>query len=461
MPSVPLWGRGYKAKSPTVTSQKLTNLYRESTADQDKSAAALYGTAGLNLLTTLTGNPSRGIRTLGAFMYSVHGNTLYRVQDAFNHGTLLTSTGAVSMSDNGTQLIIVDGTYGYIFTPSGSLVQITDVDFQPCNTVDFLAGYFITDAPLGQFRVSALYNGLSWDVLDFFTAESDPDPTIGVVCIQGEAYILGSKTTEIWAPSTDGNVLRRVVGAGIDWGCAAWPTIAKFDGGFVMLAKNVQGEVQLVKLMGYQVTPLCGPDESREINARNFASATGFSYMLDGHSMYQLNFPDLSMLYDGREKQWINVSSGAVGSRHYGECRTEFLGVPYVTDYRNGNIYAVDKTARTDAGTAIIRRARSRHLFDSDFFERFSVADLYIDFETGVGLVSGQGSDPMAMIRISRDNGRTWGSEMWRSIGAQGKYQTRALWTRLGFARDFVIELSMSDPINWVVAAAAIRPGDE
>lgn len=454
MPTIPLFGRGYSSKSPTITAQKLVNMYRQMSDDPDKSAMSILGTPGLQTLTTLGSNPSRGMRAMGSFIYSVHGNTLYRVQDAAVLGTLSTSTGLVSMSDNGTQLMIVDGSYGYIFTPGGSFAQIADVDFVAGNTVTFIAGYFVTDGPSGQFHWSALYDGTSWAPLDFATAESDPDGLLAVIQVAGELYLLGERTTEVWAPSTDGSVFRRVVGAGIDWGIAAVRTLDKFDGGFVFLAKNRMGECQLVKMQGYQVIPLSGSEEDNAINARSVASATGFSYMIDGHAFYQLNFPDLSMLYDAQTKSWSNVSSGAAGSRHYGETRTEFLSVPYVSDYRNGKIYAVSKNIYTDAGDAILRSVTSRHVFKD--FERISIYGLYVDMQTGIGLSTGQGSTPQVMMQISRDNGQTWGNERWQAAGRQGRYWVRVAWLRLGMARDFVIRLKMSDPVPWVITAASV-----
>ena len=68
--------------------------------------------------------------------------------------------------------------------------------------------------------------------------------------------------------------------------------------------------------------------------------------------------------------------------------------------------------------------------------------------ETGVGLSSGQGSDPQVCLRVSDDLGRTWSNEKWRSLGAQGAYRTRVRWNRLGQARDRVFELSGSDPVR-------------
>jgi hypothetical protein len=61
------------------------------------------------------------------------------------------------------------------------------------------------------------------------------------------------------------------------------------------------------------------------------------------------------------------------------------------------------------------------------------------------------------MLRWSNDGGSTWSNEHWVSIGKIGKYKNRAIWRRLGFARDRVFEVSVSDPIRTVIVSANLK----
>ncbi len=70
-------------------------------------------------------------------------------------------------------------------------------------------------------------------------------------------------------------------------------------------------------------------------------------------------------------------------------------------------------------------------------------AQLQVEFTPGVGLQTGQGSDPQAMLRFSDDGGFTWSNEIWRSLGAVGEYLTRAVWRSLGEFRQIQIRLQM------------------
>jgi hypothetical protein len=83
--------------------------------------------------------------------------------------------------------------------------------------------------------------------------------------------------------------------------------------------------------------------------------------------------------------------------------------------------------------------------------------ELQIQFQPGVGLSTGQGDDPQAMLRWSNDGGSTWSNEYWTTIGKQGKYLNRAIWRRLGFSRDKVFEVSISDPVKAVIISANLK----
>jgi hypothetical protein len=77
---------------------------------------------------------------------------------------------------------------------------------------------------------------------------------------------------------------------------------------------------------------------------------------------------------------------------------------------------------------------------------RVFLSKLTLDVQTGVGLTSGQGSDPNIMFRLSTDSGWTWGNQVLLSIGRLGRYNTQVETFRLGYGRNFVFEFSGSDP---------------
>jgi len=78
--------------------------------------------------------------------------------------------------------------------------------------------------------------------------------------------------------------------------------------------------------------------------------------------------------------------------------------------------------------------------------KRIFLSHLTLDIQPGVGLSSGQGSDPVVMLRYSTDAGYTWSNQRNLSIGKIGKYSTQVESWRFGYGRNFVLELSGSDP---------------
>jgi len=56
---------------------------------------------------------------------------------------------------------------------------------------------------------------------------------------------------------------------------------------------------------------------------------------------------------------------------------------------------------------------------------------------------------PLMMLRFSNDSGHTWSEEYTVDCGQLGEYQARAVFRRLGRARNRVYEISVTDPVPW------------
>lgn len=456
--NVPLFGVGNKGKSVNVNAQERENLFVEVQDDPEANGLVLYPTPGLTVFANFGASPSRGLYQRGEVMYVVNTNKLWEVSigGAMTlRGTLLTGSGRVDMSDNGTQMLIVDGVHGYIYTfATNTLAQIVDADFPASTTCTFLNGYFIVSkAGSGQFYISALYDGTSWAALDFATSESDPDNLVRLMADNGTLVLLGEKTTELWGDSGAADFpFARIGASAIEWGLAARWSLCKFMDSLIFLRKNRLGAVQVCVMSGSQAQPVSNPELDYVLSRyTDVENATGFAYMVSGHPFYQINFPadDASWLYDGLSRAWSKVSSA--GGRHRAEIQINFQDASYVSDWEDGNVYLLDEETFTDNGAPIVREFTSRH---NKSGEEITISQLWLEMEAGVGAVSGQGTDPQVMLQISRDGGHTWSNELWRSFGALGNYKTRAIWNRLGQSRDWVFRFRVTDPVKTVFVAA-------
>jgi len=53
--------------------------------------------------------------------------------------------------------------------------------------------------------------------------------------------------------------------------------------------------------------------------------------------------------------------------------------------------------------------------------------------------------------QYSDDNGRTYSSERWKSIGEQGEFLHELVWESLGSFKNRMFRFTMSDNINWTL----------
>jgi hypothetical protein len=451
----PLFGAGLQAKSLNVSSQTRINFYADVQPAEDKTRIVFYGTAGLTLFANLGGSPARAMLPVGSLLYVIAGGTFYEVNNsgtATSRGTIASSSGRVDMSYNGTQVLITDGTQGHTYTISSTtLASIADSDFpDDSTTCTWQDGYSIVESG-SNFYISTLDDATGWTAVDLASAESNPDDITRVYAAFGQLILFGPKTIEFWANTGSADFPYGRVGGGVlETGLAAKWSVAEVDGGVMFLGQNKQGGSQVFMLKGYNLQPVSTPDLEVTFGGYSTISdATATSYRYAGHSFYQLNFPTAakSWLYDATTGLWSELRYGTDG-RHRAEIAANFLNQIIVSDYSNGNLYVLDPDVYSDNGASQIAVLVSRHLHDRNYQ---TVNELWLDMETGVGLSSGQGSDPQLMLRVSKDGGHSWGNIRYVPIGATGQYSARAIARRLGRARDWVFEVSISDPVKRAV----------
>ena len=462
MEKIPFLGASYEARSLKLSAQKTVNMYLDKGTDGDMALMPFFG---LKSVATVGTGPHRGAIEHGGNMYVVSGKEVYKVTDQeviSLAGTMNTGAGDVGMASNGTYLIIVDGQDGWLWDGS-TLDQITDADFVDAVQIVFLDGYFIVNKPgTGEFYISGLYptktnliNGSGWTSLDYATAEADPDNLLALYTHNRLLWLPGKHTTEIYYNSGHPDFpFERAAGGFIEWGIAAPWSMAKIGDSLVWLARNREGDGYVVRSEGFNAARIS--DSALEAAIAGYsriddAKAMAFQYM--GQSFYMLTFPagNATWAYHLSANDWYELKRYDAG-RHPMNTHCLFNGKHYVGDYNSGKLYTLDKDTYTNAGETIERIRRTRHISKKGrniFWHR-----LQVDVESGVGLTSGQGSDPQVMIRWSKDGGKTWSNAQWRSLGKIGEYKWRAIVDRLGVARDMTFEAVVTDPVKFVIRDA-------
>lgn len=341
-----------------------------------------------------------------------------------------------------------------IFT-SGDDYRIGTDNFPVASDIEFLGGKGIADtAEEGRFQQSATYDLTDWPVLSFDTAEADPDALLRIKAHNSVAWQLGEITTELYA--FRGDDLIPINGAVSDIGILAKWSIADFaDDTFMFLGRSKNGEVGVYRTSGYEIVKFSDPWMDAQIeNLTSPGDATAYSYFIQGHSFYVLNFTAANKSYAVTENGgWFLVESN--GGRDIVDDIVIFNRQVLGFDYQTGKLYQIKADVYTDNGVKIKRRVISTHIQRDH--EMFSIGEIVAEVESGVGIASGQGSDPLINLEISNDRGHIFGPVRSEPVGKMGQYAAGAKFTRNGSAKGYVLNFSMDDPVKWVITGVFIR----
>jgi hypothetical protein len=401
-------------------------------------------------------------------LFAVIGSGLYEIfADGTSQlrGNINTNSGKCSISENETQLIIVDGIEGWIYTlVDNTLSQIVSADFVASKHVLNLDGFFIVCEPnSGRFYWSTAGDGTSWDATNYAVAEGSPDNLVTIGKVNNELWLFGSKTSEIWYDTGNSDSqFQRISQGFIDNGCAAEWSVATIGNTIFWLGSNAQGH-GIVWMASNYVPQRISTHAIEYIIGQiskkaRIDDAHAYCYQEEGHLFYVLTFPtgDRSLVYDLKTGMWHergywDSKNGAM-KRHRSECQVFWKGKNYVGDYQNTNLYELDLDTYTD-NDSLIRRYRTGPHIRRDR-KRLYHHSFELDVERGVGLSSGQGSAPKLYLQISNDGGKTFGADIPMSIGKIGQYTMRAIARRLGGSRDRVYRVWTDDPAKMIIAGA-------
>ncbi|TXH18922.1 MAG: hypothetical protein E6R03_01305 [Hyphomicrobiaceae bacterium] len=463
-----LVGPSYVQRSLPFDAQRTVNLY-PILDDMGKEVAALYGTPGKSLFTTAGFGPIRGeFASTNGRAFCISGSVLYEIDSAgnvTNHGSLDSSSGVITTAENGPQLAICDGEYLYIFTyATNAFEKVTDPDIPTqIGMVAYIDGYFvINEVDTGRFYISALNDGLAWDALDFATAEGSPDNLIAVVNAVGQLWLFGSQTTEIWSNTGDSDFpFRRIAGAKMETGIVSPYSAIQIDNSIIWVGKDIFGQGMVYKAQGFSPIRISTtPIEKRIQEANNLENISAYAYQEEGNTFYVLTGGGLetTLVYDLVTQQWHErayLNSDGDFEQDIASCHMFIFGRHLVGDRRNGKIYTQSLDFYDDGGEPLVRERTYTHLSDEEKRIRYNV--IKIGFETGVGLQTGQGSNPLVSLRLSKDGARTWSDYYTTTMGAVGKYETECEFRRLGVAQQMTFQIRVSDPVKVAIIGSYLQ----
>lgn len=480
---------GYTLAGVKLDCQRCVNYYPEQDElafSKESGQVSILPPPGFSLIPTpgagllysqLDTGPVRAMWTLpdGRFLVVSNNNcyliTYTGVWSADLLGSLNTNSGYVSIADNGVQAILVDGLYGYIVTigtPTGkaTFAQIIDPNFQ-ANGAQFVAfndGYFILGTPnTSQWFISSLYDGTTYNSLDFASKEGSTDWLMCPKCCNGYVWLVGFNTIEVYYDSGNANFpYARISGVQLQYGAWSGASVQLLDNSLIWLGTSKAGGAVVWKMNGY--TPARVSNFGVELalgacSAAQLSAATSWVYQRNGHSFYCLNVPGLTStwvldLATGKWHERTTLNSLGQEAQQLFTVACAAYGYIIGGDV-NGNVFTLQEGLCTDNGGPIERIRTSPHI--GRMMNNVIHNRIELNLQTGVGVGgSGQGKAPVMVMQYSNDGGQTWSNERSSAMGTQGEYLTRVRWDQCGVARDRVYRIKQTDPVWSPIVGAQI-----
>ena len=423
-------------------------------------------------------------------------------------GTIITALGT-GTGGVGTYTLSVSSTVAVGVTMYGinfSVLPSTDGAFSGANTVDIIDNYFVYNNPTTQqWGASDLLSPIS-PPTSYSLKDGAPDDLVALIVDHREVYLMGEISSEVWTDvGTVPFPFQRIPGTSTQHGIAAPFSLYRLGNSFAYVSRNNRGQAQIMQMEGYIPKRISTHAVENTLANKYVGDAISWTYQLEGHEVFVVTFPslDLTWAYDATTAmwhKWLYTATDSTYQRHRGNCCAVFQGLVIVGDYENGKLYELDKTNYTDDGQNVRRLRRAPHLVTE--FQRQYFDELQIQFQPGVGTTGLSGpaiitdsntiflgdtytitadatfvieanktyilgtqntalaqttTAPQAMLRWSNDGGSTWSNEHWTGVGQMGKYKNRAIWRRLGQARDRIFEVVVTDPVNFVIISANLK----
>lgn len=420
----------------TESGGRLINAYAEPMNQGARNAWRWTRVAGLRLATTVGIADFRGAIIVGAVLYVINGAKAYTVTKAGTVYTVNELTGSVGgdgpviMARNmraGTQILIVHSG-GMSKIEAGVVADFSDVDLPATNSVDFMDGFFFVTSADGRVFASGL-NDITFNSLDYATAESSPDGLVRAVSFGRDLLLMGTVTTEFWGNTGNATGFPFSRGPVVPVGLKGPYAIAGMGFGFPEPLAWVANDNTVRRLNGYSPEVISIPALERLIeNVADVADLQAMAYVTAGRAFWVLSGPGWTWAFDMRTGNWHERQS-------YGSDRWRVhLGVnafgEWVTfDRDTAKMFKIDKGYRYEDSDPLIWEVRSTQ--DHRFPGRLRVNRASFNFETGVGNDTGISpieTDPQVSISWSNDGGRTFGNSLLRSLGTQGEQRSIDIW---------------------------------
>lgn len=478
-------GGSYPGSSLVQDAERTINLYVEKMDGRGaKTPQALYSTPGYTAWSSgVTTVGTRGMRVANGRLFAVIGGTVWELP---SNGQAI-DRGAVAQDGNPAQMVYAGVVADQLGICSGGAVYSLNLTTNVLSATSLTSGYthlsyahgygLAFNPTTGRVRESDLNDLGTWGASNFFARSKFPDPWLAMFVDQnGLVWMLGTETFEVWYDTGQGTQPFAVLdGLNGLYGIAAPFAYAVTQYGNTWLAEGAGG-ARVVLSTGGAPTTISSYGINTELarfrRTATISNAEAVLHADHGHTWVNFSFPSVTgtdidtptLTVDLEGQSWTHRGEWNTGTGRYDlwapRVFADCYGWPLVGDRSSGTIWRLDPTVSTDrAGNGMRRLRQSTGLTDEH--TRHPINNIELLMDVGLGTQSGQGSDPQAILQMSKDGGYTFGTQRQAGIGRIGQYRKRVFWTRMGSAYDDVARVVWSDPVPIRVLGAWINNQDK
>lgn len=499
----------YSSPYTSVGVERVDNFYCEfAKSNSAKQQYYFVGIQGLHAsLNKSAPNLCRGMfTTASGRTFGVWGTALVELTNSASmrvtRGQILTTSGIVRFAENGTQMILVDGSYGYILDLlSNAWNRITDEAFPgvddptlgPSHVVSVDTHFIVNQGGTKNyfwsspgyidyaFNVSAPNVYSHWNGINYGTKLGDNDTIVALASIGNLLLVFGSRSLEFHRNTGDtkGQLFARIDNALANVGCVAPGAVAVIGDFCYFLGSDSKGTIGLYRVgMDFQAVRISERGyEARWQSYESISDAYAYSYAVDGHQFINFVFPHGTSIDGGAitGATWAYDATSETCTR-----RTSYNALTGVTssyqgihaaynrlwnmvlmgDKAHDAVYWLDNAMyENDDGVGgkqtILGVLSGPVAYDSN--RATIMRAVVLNHQPGYAPRTGDGSDPKWALQVSRDSGNTWGKITMRSAGSIAQYRHQTLWALGGSGRNVQFLFWTTDPFKRVVLGYTIR----
>ena len=425
--------------NPAANPARLINLFREPVVDGGLTTHVLRSAQGMSQYKAAPELFCRDMIDMDGVLYAAIGSGLYRMDAARTKvGTIY--SGETYISRNRANVTLTAG--GVYWVWNGSTFTSHTGAFDQFGSVTYLAGRTILSQLDGnQFQWSDIDAPGTLNGLNFASAEQRDDKLLRVMTVNGVLMCFGERSTEVWAASGLGgaNAFQLLPGAVTDNGIKARGLVCAINGGAFVVGSD--GVAYIAS--GTQWEAVSPPAVNASIEYSDPTRCLYWEH--NGHKFVAITFANRpAWVFDLATKEWFERSSGTNWPI---SCAAGFGG-GHLFGGDNGAIYTPVENG-TDFGLPMVRQATSGVIDNSGAY--FTINEVEFGASYGAQVMT---KAAKLSLEVSRDGVR-WDNPRIVDVGFDGDYTRRAIFRRLGTSRRMAFRLTLSDPCDFAIYAAA------